>query len=87
MEVSCQRREVGTGAYTYIGLVTGIPFLVAVAALTVTLLLHVRVTRLQGDELTVGRTALTVTVGILLNLLAIAAIVGDGIAIAVLEPC
>lgn len=79
--------SVGTPLLTYVAGVTGVPLLVAIAATVAALVLRSRLSGLHLDDLAYERTKLMITVGIVLNLMSVAALIGDGIALLVLEPC
>lgn len=87
MEIACLGSQPGPGLYLFMGLVTGIPFVVALVAFLVGMSLRARMSRVRGDQLAVGRTQLLLTIAPVLNVLSMAAILGDGIAILVLKPC
>ncbi len=81
----------GTGARlaTYLG--TGVPLLVAAGALAACLVLRRRCRRLEEeageDVLALERTRFLLVIGIFLDVMSIAVIVGGAVALAVLEPC
>jgi hypothetical protein len=66
---------------------TGVPWLVAVAALLTSLRLRSRAGRLDPDVLAEGRVGLMLVIGISLDLMSIAAITGSAVGLLVLEPC
>lgn len=81
----------GTGALTTTYLATGVPLLVALAAFATCLVLRRRCRALGeeegADQLALERTGLLLVIGIFLDLMSVAAIVGGAFALAVLEPC
>lgn len=87
MEIACLGSRPGPGLYIFMGLVTGIPFAIALLAFGVGMMLRARLSRVPSDQLARGRTHLLLTIGPVLDGLAMAAILGDGIAILVLKPC
>ena len=97
MEVGCiapghgpvLQRGAGPGApaATVAYAATALPWLVAVSALMVCLVLRRRVRRVEVDPLAGGRVGLMLVVGISLDLMAIAAITGGAVGLIVLEPC
>lgn len=88
MELSCLNSRPTSPVYLFVGLSTGIPFVVSAAAAVSGLVLRTRVLpSLHADELARDRVRLMLTVGIVLDLLAWAAIGADGIALLVLSPC
>ncbi|HET7328176.1 MAG TPA: hypothetical protein VFJ14_12925 [Nocardioidaceae bacterium] len=88
LELACLRGNPGTltNVVTGVGL-TGVPWLVALAATVVAVMLRVRRRRADLDEIAQGRVDLMTQVGLILNLLSLAAITGGGVAIIVLDTC
>jgi hypothetical protein len=77
----------GPTAMTVAYAATGVPWLVALLALLTCLRVRSKIRRTPADELATERVNLLVVIGLFLNVMALAAITGGGIALAVLEPC
>ncbi len=63
------------------------PWLVALAALLVGVVLRSRLRRTDADVLAGGRTSFLLLVGLILDAMTLAAITGGAVALLVLEPC
>ncbi|SDS60494.1 hypothetical protein [Actinopolymorpha singaporensis] len=77
----------GTRVSLTVWTVTGVMWLVAVAALVTCLVLRRRAERLEDDVLTRGRVRFLLVLGIAFNLLSVAILTGSGIALLLLKPC
>lgn len=88
-EIACLGTSMpGPGAFLFTGLAIGVPFVVTLVAIVVGLSMRRRVLpKLRADDLAASRVSLMLTVGLVLDFLALAAILCGGIAVLVLEPC
>lgn len=87
LELACLRGDPGALVMTAVGLLTGVPWIVALASLASALLLRARRSRPQVDVFAEERVELLTFLAVFLNVLMVAAITGGGVALLVLEPC
>ncbi|HEX2177732.1 MAG TPA: hypothetical protein VHG70_17660 [Nocardioidaceae bacterium] len=87
LELACLRGDLSAAALTATGLLTGLPWLLALTSLGSAVMLRARRRRLRVDVFAEERVDLLTLLAVFLNVLAVAAITGGGVALLVLEPC